>query len=207
MTRAVLQLGGAAPIRRFTVEEYHRVIGAGILTEDDRVELLEGLIVRKMTRNPPHDATLMRLDDMLRRRLPAEWRVRIQSAIVTADSEPEPDLAVVAGPIERYQKAHPRPKDVALVVEIADATLRRDRGPKRRLYARASVQVYWIVNLVSRQVEVYTEPSGNRRPARYGRMQTYAEGDEVPLVLGGQTLKPINVRQLLGIRRENGAAN
>jgi len=175
------------------------MIDAGILTEDDKVELLEGFIFRKMTRNPPHDATLMRLDDLIRERIPPAWRVRIQSAIVTGDSEPEPDLAVVAGPAERYRKSHPRPGDVALLVEVSDRTLARDRGRKRRLYARAGIEIYWIVNLVDRQVEVYTEPSGTRRPARFGQMRTYQEGDEVPLVVGGESMTPLSVKDLLGL--------
>src|SRR5438105_2876312 len=86
------------PVRRFTVAEYHQMIAAGILGEDDKVELLEGLIVPKMARKPPHDAVLGIADDVIRARLPSAWKVRIQSAITTADSEPEPDIAVVRGP-------------------------------------------------------------------------------------------------------------
>src|SRR5436305_4096318 len=83
-----------APVRRFTVDEYHRMIQTGILEEDDSVELLEGWIVLKMPRNPPHDVAIDLAREAIETRLPAGWRVRVQSAITTSDSEPEPDLAV-----------------------------------------------------------------------------------------------------------------
>src|SRR5215831_15286794 len=81
------------PVRRFTVGEYHRMIQAGILTEDDPVELLEGWIVPKMPHTPPHDRTIQMGNKRTGRRLPPGWDIRVQSAISTADSEPEPDLA------------------------------------------------------------------------------------------------------------------
>jgi hypothetical protein len=86
------------PIRPFTVAEYHRMIQAGIFTEDDPVELLEGWITPKMPRNPPHDGTLDRAEDALAGCLPAGWRVRRQKALTLADSEPEPDIVVCRGP-------------------------------------------------------------------------------------------------------------
>src|SRR5215217_6477795 len=80
-------------MRRFSVDEYHQLLEIGLLAEDERVELLEGWIVQKMTHNPIHDATVDRLAELLRDRVPRSWRLRIQSAITTADSEPEPDIA------------------------------------------------------------------------------------------------------------------
>src|SRR5688500_11540548 len=85
------------PVRRFTVEEYQRMGELGILTEDDRVELLEGWIVPKMNRNPPHDGTIEILQQWFSGVLPTAWRCRIQSALVTMDSQPEPDLVIVRG--------------------------------------------------------------------------------------------------------------
>src|SRR5882762_3647803 len=85
------------PVRRFTVAVYHRMIDVGLLTEDEPVELLEGWIVPKMPRNPPHDGTIQRINKRLGRCLPPGWDLRVQSAVTTADSEPEPDLAVVRG--------------------------------------------------------------------------------------------------------------
>src|SRR5690349_3673211 len=90
------------PQRRFTVAEYHRMIETGVLTEQDPVELLEGWVVFKMARNPRHDNTLARLQKVLNRLLGPDWEIRGQLAVTTDDSEPEPDVAVVRGPIEQY---------------------------------------------------------------------------------------------------------
>src|SRR5690348_4645166 len=89
--------GGYHSFRRFSVDEYHRMIETGILNELDQVELLEGVVVVKMPRNPIHDATIELIEEALSRLLPAGWRVRVQSAVTFRDSEPEPDLAVVRG--------------------------------------------------------------------------------------------------------------
>src|SRR5436309_14098989 len=88
-------LGTMAGFRRFTVDEYHRLTEIGILTEDDNLELIEGYLVLKMARNPPHDGTIHRAFKKLAPLLLAGWDIRIQSALTLADSEPEPDLAVV----------------------------------------------------------------------------------------------------------------
>src|SRR4051794_32544531 len=137
------------PVRRFTVAEYHRLVEVGVLTEDDPVELLEGWIVFKMPKNPRHDNTVFRVQQLLSRVLPADWLVRVQSAITTGDSEPEPDVTVAAGPVTAYDSRHPGPSEIALVVEVADTSLTRDRVDKQRLYARAQIAAYWIVNLSS----------------------------------------------------------
>src|SRR5438094_1271451 len=106
----------APPIlmKRFTVEEYHQMIQAGVFARDKRFELLEGWIVPKMPRNPPHDTSLSLAQDEIGRRLPSDWQLRIQSAITTNDSEPEPDLAIVRGPARAYAQNHPGPGDIAL---------------------------------------------------------------------------------------------
>src|SRR5262245_16087266 len=94
------------PVRKFSVDEYHRLIQMGLLTEDDPVELLEGWIVPKMPRNTPHDVCLDKSLEALRAILPTGWRLRVQSAITTPDSEPEPDFAIVPGPANRYLAHH-----------------------------------------------------------------------------------------------------
>jgi hypothetical protein len=184
-------------MRPFTVDEYHRMIQAGILTEDDPVELLEGWIALKMPRNPPHDITLQLGEEALRPRLPAGWCVRVQCAITTADSEPEPDIVVASGPIRRYVNHHPTPQEIALLIEASDTTLTRDRQDKGRLYARAGIVCYWIINLVDRQVEVYTDPTGPGPSPSYRQRQIYGVGDSVPLVIGGQQVARIPVTDLL----------
>jgi Uma2 family endonuclease len=183
------------PLYRFSLEQYHQMIQAGVLREGERAELLEGWIVAKMTRNPPHDFALSRLDRLLRR-LSDDWVVRAQCALTLRLSEPEPDVAVVRGPDDRYRTRHPGPQDTALVIEVADASLDEDRGIKLRAYARARIGLYWIVNLPDARVEVYTDPRGGRNPG-YRQRQDYGAGDSIPLVLGGQDFGAIPVSELL----------
>src|ERR1700682_2916036 len=99
-------LGPQAGFRRFSVDEYHRLIQIGILTEDDNLELIEGYLVHKMSRNPPHDGTLQLIQDVLPSVLPPGWCLREQSAITLRDSEPEPDGAVVRGNARTYLTRH-----------------------------------------------------------------------------------------------------
>src|SRR5262245_28451011 len=145
--------GQMAGFRRFTVDEYHRLIRGGILTEDDNLELIEGYLVHKMSRSPPHNGTLRKVEKRLSRLLPAGWEVCIQSGITLADSEPEPDLAVVREDPAEYITRHPGPADIGLVIEVADSSLPSDRSDKARIYARAGIAVYWIVNVSDRQIE------------------------------------------------------
>src|SRR5215472_7164417 len=107
-------------MHRFTVEQYERMAELGFLTSSDRVELLEGIIVDKMTQNPPHNAAIDLVRDQLAPLLSPDTRLREQKAIRLGESEPEPDLAVVVGPAKRYARRHPGPQDVLLVVEVAD---------------------------------------------------------------------------------------
>ena len=186
------------PVRRFTVDEYHRMIETGILNEEDRHELLNGWIVPKMTRNPPHDLSLSLVEAELERRLPAGWFRRIQSAVTaSSDSEPEPDVAVVRGNRRDYSSRHPGPQDMGLAVEVSDATLAQDRTVKLPIYARTRVPVYWIVNPPDGRVEVYTDPTGPDPAPAYRQRRDFGPADEVPLVLDGTEVARIPVRDLL----------
>jgi Uma2 family endonuclease len=183
----------AQRFRRFTVAEFHRMIEAGVFQEDDPIELLEGWIVQKMVKNPRHDATVDRVNELIAARVPADWRVRVQSAITTADSEPEPDLAIVRGPASRYLQHHPQPADIALVVEVSDTSLASDRE-KARVYAKAAIAQYWIVNIRERVVEVFQSP----RPAdaAYGPPTVYRAGAEVPIVIAESQREGIKVDEI-----------
>lgn len=185
------------PVRRFTVDEFHRMIDAGVFVEGGRVELLEGWIIPKMTHNPPHDGTIGLCDALMRAALSPGWYLRIQLAITTADSEPEPDLVVAAGTARAYLTRHPGPPDIGLVIEVSDSTLAKDRGDKLRIYARAGLVCYWIVNLVNRRVEVYTDPTGPDPAPGYRQRHDFLPGDAVPLILGGQEVARIPVSDLL----------
>jgi Uma2 family endonuclease len=190
-------LGIMAGFRRFSVPEYHRLTEVGALTEDDNLELIEGYLVLKMAPSPPHDGTLHRALKRLAGALPAGWDTRIQSAVTLVDSEPEPDLAIVRDDPGGYLSRHPGAVDVGLVIEISDSTLQGDRQDKGRVYARAGIARYWIINLPDRQVEVYTSPSGPVASPAYGQRQDYRPGDVLDFILDGNTVAQVPVTDLL----------
>ncbi|MFL5340945.1 MAG: Uma2 family endonuclease [Gemmataceae bacterium] len=184
---------GFASFRRFSVDEYHRMIESGILTDKDKVELLDGYVVLKMPRNPPHDTAVLKTNKRLIRLVPAGWEVRCQSAITLSDSEPEPDFVVVRGDETTYATRHPGAAEVGLLLEISDSSLDRDRHDKGPVYAAAGIAIYCIVNLIDRQVEAYSGPSA----AGYANRQDYKYGDAVPLMLDGVNCGSIPVAELL----------
>ncbi len=185
------------PVWPLTVHQYHEMIRTGILTDDDPVELLEGVLVPKMSKNPPHSAATRRLREALRPLLPPGWLVDSQEPVTLGDGEPEPDVVVMRGVLDQYDARHPGPADVGMLVEVTDATLARDRGVKKRTYARGRISVYWIVNLVEGQVEVYTEPSGPTDTPDFGRRQDYRRGETVPVVLDGVEVGRVAVDDFL----------
>ena len=144
--------------RRFTIAEYHRLIGAGIIGEKERVELLEGVIVRMSPQNEVGFRALVYLNRLLSRTLGDEYTVRPQGPVTlpSSVSEPEPDLAVVK--IEDAQSRHEHPQTVLLAIEISLTSLRFDRKVKGRIYARAGIPEYWIVNVNAGRVEVFRDP-------------------------------------------------
>jgi Uma2 family endonuclease len=184
------------PLYRLSVEQYHRMARTGILPEDNTVEMLEGLLVTKMTKGPPHETCLGILNRRLVRALPDDKLLRIQSPITLSDSEPEPDLVIAEGDERRYADTHPRPRDVHLVCEVADSSLSLDRNDKLRLYARARIAIYWIVNLQDNRIEVYTQPRAGRTPT-YQRRQDYGPEQEIPILIGGRELIRFRVSELL----------
>lgn len=183
-------------VYHFTVEQYHRLIEAGVIPSDERVELLEGVIVRKMPHNPPHDGTVWLAQTTLLARLPAAWIIRVQSAITLSDSEPEPDIILARGPGAPYLQAHPMPSDIGLIVEVADTTLDTDREIKGRTYARARIPVYWIVNIPDGTIEVYTRPVAGKTP-RYRTRQDIVPPASVALILDGIEVGQVPAAQLL----------
>lgn len=185
------------PIRLFTVEEYHRLIESNVLTEDDPVELLEGCIVPKMPRKPSHDGTIAICNEHLQSCLPPGWTIRIQSAITLSDSEPEPDLAVIRGRSRSYIHRHPGPADIGLLIEVSDASIGRDRNDKGRIYARAGIPVYWIINLIDLHLEVYVEPGLVRGKPAYRRKRIVSAEKSLALILDGKAITQVAVRDLL----------
>lgn len=182
------------PVRRWSVAEYEHLTETGILTADDKVELLEGWIVPQMTQNAPHDSAIQRLVRRLFQSLRGDWDVRAQSAIRTSDSVPEPDIAVVPGPEGRFDHQRTAFGEVELAIEVAATSLRLDRR-KRAIYAAAGVPFYWIVNLKQRVVEVYSQPDPEAREHQVERI--YAEGEQLPVVIPGKTVCKIAVENVL----------
>lgn len=185
------------PVFRFSVDDYHAMADAEILQSGAPVELLEGWLVEKMTKKPPHEYALSTLWHLIHELVPRTHMVRCQSPITCGTSEPEPDLSIVRGAPRDYLEEHPAPADVALAVEIADQSLKTDRSKKERMYAEAGVVEYWIVNLIDRQIEVYTQPSASKKSPQYGRRQDYAAGAAVPFAIAGQPLGTIAVNEVL----------
>ena len=186
-----------ASVAKFTVTQYQRMIETGILTPADPVELLENHVVLKMPRNPLHDGTVLRFTKRFGRYLPNRWDIRCQSAIVLSESQPEPDLAIVRESPDDYMTRHPIATDVGLVIEVADSSLLRDQQDKTRIYARAGIPIYWIVNLVDRVLEVYDQPTGPSDAPSYQNSQSFAVGDAVPFILDGTLIATISAVDLL----------
>lgn len=167
------------PVRRWTLEEYQRLRDSGMFDEE-RVELIEGWIVPKMTKNPLHDSTIMVLDDMLRPELPASMWLRVQSAVTVGRSEPEPDLTIVRKVAHKYRHNHPGEGDIEMVIEVADSSLPKDRR-KSTTYAEAGIPIYWIVNFPERQLEVFEGPL--RDASRYASSRIFGTGTSIAVRL------------------------
>jgi Uma2 family endonuclease len=183
---------------RLTARQFEKMIDAGIFHDEDHVELLGGLLVDQMVKNPPHNVAVGKSATNLRTLLPAGWFVREEKSVRLGRwSHPEPDLSVVRGVEDDYAQRDPTARDVGLIGEVSDSTYAKDRGSKWRKYATAKIPVYWIVNLPQRQIEVFSTPSGRGKTAGYRDCQVYGEGDEVPVVLDGRERGRIKVRDVL----------
>lgn len=169
---------------RMSVATYHRLIANGSLTKDQRVELLQGVLVEKMTHNPLHAGVILALQTLLLPLLPPGFLFRCQLPITLDDSEPEPDISIARGGLEDYWTRHPGAADVPLVIEISSSTLVTDRF-KAEIYAAAGLPIYWIVNLVDRRIEVRTAPGLTAAGPRYAECRHYSATDNVPVSLAG----------------------
>jgi len=164
----------AIEMRRWTRDEYDRMIAAGLFAPGEQVELIDGEILQVTPQGSFHATAIRLTEDALRAAFGSAFDVRAQLPLaLDPASEPEPDVVVVPGSPRDYREAHPTA--ALLVVEIADATLVHDRQRKGSLYARADIQEYWIVNLVDCCIEVYRDPL----QGRYGSSRRYLPGDQI----------------------------
>ena len=193
-----------ADLHRFTLADYNRMGESGVLDEDQQVELLDGLVVKRMTKGPRHVTVSHRLYGFMKERLPEGWVARMEAPILLpagpkGDSAPEPDVAVVAGTAEDYNLVHPGPEAVALVVEVAASRERlgEDRNGLER-YAWANVPMVWIVNLADDSIEVYSGPTrGDQgRNPHYELATTHRRDDVMTIALGGREVA-IPVEEIL----------
>lgn len=192
-------------VYRHTVDEYHRMIADGSVREGAPFELLDGQIVLKnraageedpMTVGPLHVVAVDRLNTLNPRlkRLGCHMRTQAPLTLPPFD-EPEPDGAIVRGSREDFTRRHPAAGDVLCVIEVADASLPRDRGYKQRIYADSGIPQYVIVNLRDRTIEVYTQPLKGR--GRYGRVETLANKQSVALPAGRGKMVTVTADWLL----------
>ena len=167
---------------RFSVDDYERMVDTGILTENDRVELIRGEILEKMVIGDPHCACVNRLTRMFVRLTGDDAVVSVQNPIRLADSEPEPDVAVLRPRADFYAAGKPEPADILLLIEVSDTSLELDRTVKGPLYAEAGIREYWIVNLEDDCVEIHRdpEPGGSYRDVRTLRRGERIELAELP---------------------------
>jgi Uma2 family endonuclease len=174
---AALQAFGFEPelFRPLKRSEYDQLISLGVF-DDERVELIRGVLVKMSPQEVPHASTVQLLNELLMEQRQRRFTVRIQLPLALSDdTEPEPDVAIV--PLGNYRTEHPR--TALLIIEVADSTLKKDRR-KAAVYASAGIAEYWIVNLGARTIEVYARPEGDR----YAEVRTLRSGDTLrPLAL------------------------
>ena len=179
-----------------SLDQYHQMIGAGILTDEDKVELLEGHLHQKMPRNPPHRLLVRQTFDMLSQMMEPGFHVQAQEPITLSDSEPEPDISVIRGGVRDFDKRHPGPAEVEMVIEVADASLNRDRTTKLRVYAKAQIAVYVILILENKSAEVYTNPTVVKGVATYGKKTLLSPRQSLPVILGGKKIGSVKLSKL-----------
>ncbi len=180
-------------LARLTVEQYEALIDSGIFTERDRFTLVNGLLVANLPPKRPHMIACDKVGHMLERTIPAGWHVMPDGPVrLPPGSEPQPDFAVVRGRPEHYPIHPPEAANLALVVEVSYATLDDDRN-MAAVYGAALIPVYWIINPVDRQVEVYTGPDAYG----YATYEIHMPGESVPLDIDGVRVGQIAVDDML----------
>jgi Uma2 family endonuclease len=185
-------------LMRLSVKQYHQMIDAGILLEGDPIELLEGWLVTKMPKKPSHRVVNRALLRRLEEQVPEDTHyVDAQEPITTDTSEPEPDISVVRGRPHEFLHRHPKAIELAMVSEVSDTSLDRDRGIKKRIYARESIPIYWIINLVELRIEVYTNPTGKGKNPTYRSRKDYGAKEKVPIIVDGKQVGSVVLEKLL----------
>jgi Uma2 family endonuclease len=184
-----------------TVDEYEAMVDSGEITPSDRLVLIEGRLVKKMTKFPPHTTATILCYHALQDLLLPGWHARKEDPVRIhgRNSEPEPDVAVARGDDKTYARRHPNETEIAMLVEVADSSLADDRA-LAATYGATGIPVYWIVNIPDRQLEVYSSPTGPRQDGGEGGyliIQVLLETESVDLIIAGRILGRIAVADLL----------
>lgn len=143
-------------LMRWTIEDYHRLVDAGVLS-NRRVELINGNLVEMAPEGAPHSHTTQSGADYLRQCLSGKALVRDAHPITLSTSEPEPDIAVVKLPRSRYKTRHPYPEDILFLVEVSKSTLAYDLNEKKQIYAEVAIPEYWVADVVDQKIYVFRE--------------------------------------------------
>lgn len=176
---------------RLSRQQFRDLIRSEILPPENRLEFVEGLVLTRMMLLPPHSGAVIRLNALIKPMLPSGWRYRQEQPLILTDGEPEPDDLIAAGTDDDNYRFHPTGRDAELVIEVADSSLIRDRSIKLSSYARAGIPVYWIVNLIDRQIEVHTNPDAAAdEPAYRGRV-VYTHDQLVAVMVAGHVVGTI----------------
>lgn len=163
------------PDFKWTLEQYHHMIEAGVLTEDQRVELLFGKIVEMSPIGRFHAACVKQINRYFHKKMGDSVTIGIQDPVtLLGESEPEPDISILKYRNDNYVSRHPQGDDILLLIEVSDQTLQKDRTVKKTIYALAGVAEYWIVNLIDRQIEQHLEPQSN---GNYTQVNIFSESD------------------------------
>ncbi|MGB9181848.1 MAG: Uma2 family endonuclease [Pyrinomonadaceae bacterium] len=185
---------GVLELRLFTVEEYERMAEVGILGRDERLELIDGVIIKMSPKGDPHCAATDRAARYFIRHMDDKVIVRNQNPIRLDDSsEPEPDIVLATPQEKEYSDRRPTLQEILLILEVADTTLYSDRRTKALIYARAGIQQYCILNLKARELEDYRDPSseGYRSKQTYKAEQSFSLVAFPEVIIGvGELLPP-----------------
>ncbi|MBD2571197.1 Uma2 family endonuclease [Anabaena lutea] len=179
--------------RRFNISQYHQMNKAGILKEDDRVELINGEIIEMSPIGTRHTACVNRLNSLFSQLLAKKVIVAVQNPIILNNlSEPQPDIALLKPRADFYETGHPQPQDILLLVEVADSSIEYDREVKIPLYASSGISEIWLVDIEEQVITVYRYPTANG----YSEIKTFQRGDILDLQIFPEI--QLNVDAVLG---------
>jgi len=195
----------SAPLVSITVEQYHRMLAAGLIHEGAPIELIKGMLVRKnraargadsMTIGESHATVIGKLLELHALLKTHQVHIRIQQPVtLPSDGEPEPDAAIVPGTLANYADHHPGPGEILCVIEAADSSLENDRTVKQSVYASAGIPQYLIINIPDKQIEVHEQPLPSQ--GRYGQVAIVKPGQNVALLAGPDKRLEVPVAELL----------